>query len=118
MKDFTPEERAKVAARAAGLIEEQLTLRDLRQAQHLTQERLAKLMGVEQENVSRLERRTDLLLSTLSGYVTAMGGRLRLIAEFPTRRPVAIVLGDITGKGARKPRQRGRRVKGQAPADE
>ncbi len=44
MKDFTPQERAKVAARTAELVEEELTLRDLRQAQHLTQERMAELM--------------------------------------------------------------------------
>jgi hypothetical protein len=50
-----------------------------------TQERMAELMGVEQENVSRLERRADLLLSTLSSYVAAMGGKLRLVAEFPCR---------------------------------
>lgn len=107
MKDFTPQERAAVAACKAELVEEELTLRDLRQAQSLTQERMAELMGVEQENVSRLERRADLLLSTLSSYVTAIGGRLRLIAEFPNRQPVAIALADITGERA-KPRRRNR----------
>jgi predicted DNA-binding protein (UPF0251 family) len=117
-KNFTPEERAKVAARTAELIEEELTLRDLRQAQHLTQERMAELMGVEQENVSRLERRADLLLSTLMSYVAAMGGKLRLVAEFPNRRPVAIVLADITGKDPLKPRHCGHRVKEPAPGDE
>jgi len=117
-KDFTPEERAKVAARTAELIAEELTLRDLRQAQHLTQERIAELMGVEQENVSRLERRADLLLSTLSSYVAAMGGKLRLIAEFPNRQPVAIALADIIDKAAVKPRRRNRDVKEQAPDGE
>src|ERR1035438_7395964 len=97
MRDFTPEERAQVALHTDELIEEEMTLRDLRQARHLTQDRLAELMGVEQENVSRLERRADLLLSTLASYVAAMGGRLRLVAEFPNRRPVAIALADITG---------------------
>jgi DNA-binding XRE family transcriptional regulator len=113
-KDFTPEERAQVAARTATLIEEELTLRDLRQAQRLTQERMAELMGVEQENVSRLERRADLLLSTLSSYVAAMGGKLRLVAEFPDRHPVAIALADITGNDAHKPRARGHRAKDRA----
>ena len=108
MQDFTLEERAKVAARTAELIEEELTLRDLRQARRLTQERMAALMGVEQENVSRLERRADLLLSTLSSYVAAMGGTLRLVAEFPDRRPVAIALADIAGAGKLKPVRRGR----------
>jgi len=95
MSDFTPAQRAKVEARAAALITQQATLRDLRQAKNLTQERMAQLVGVEQENISRLERRADLLLSTLSSYVGAMGGKLRLIAEFPDRQPVAIVLSDI-----------------------
>jgi DNA-binding XRE family transcriptional regulator len=108
MKDFSPERRAKIAARTAELVEQELTLRDLRLAEHLTQERMAELMGVEQEAVSRLERRADLLLSTLSSYVAAMGGKLRLVAEFPDRRPVAIALGDISGAGAVKPLRRGR----------
>jgi hypothetical protein len=108
-KDFTPEDRAYVAARTAELIEEELTLRDLRRAHRLTQERMAELMGVEQENVSRLERRADLLLSTLSSYVAAMGGKLRLVAEFPNRRPMAIALGDITEAAQAKPNRRGRR---------
>ncbi len=107
MKDFTPKERAKVKARTATLIERELTLRDLRQAEQLTQERMAELLGVEQENVSRLERRADLLLSTLSGYVAAMGGRLRLIAEFPNRKPVVIALGDIAGGEPLKSSRRG-----------
>ncbi len=47
--------------------------------------------------ISRLERRADLLLSTLSSTVSAMGGKLRLMDEFPDRQPVAIALGDITG---------------------
>jgi DNA-binding XRE family transcriptional regulator len=107
-KDFTPEERAQVAARTAELVEEELTLRDLRQARHLTQERMAELMGVEQENVSRLERRADLLLSTLGSYVAAMGGKLRLVAEFPNRHPVSIALADITGAAPLKPTRRSR----------
>jgi DNA-binding XRE family transcriptional regulator len=115
-KDFTPEERAQVEARTALLIEEELTLRDLRQAQHLTQERMAELMGVRQENISRLERRADLLLSTLSSYVAAMGGKLRLMAEFPDRHPVAIALADITGEEPFKPRRGSRGAKEQAPA--
>src|SRR5271154_1686383 len=116
LKKLTRERRARIEARTKELIEDELTLRDLRQAQHLTQERMAELMGVEQENVSRLERRADLLLSTLSSYVAAMGGKLRLIAEFPNRHPVAIALGDITGEDKPTPRQRGRREGAPVPA--
>src|SRR5215475_1685452 len=78
---FTPEQRARVDARAQELIEEELTLRDLRQAHHLTQERLAELLGVEQENVSRIERRADLLLSTLASYVGSCTQGLRIIVQ-------------------------------------
>jgi DNA-binding XRE family transcriptional regulator len=110
---FTPEQRARVEARAQTLIAEALTLRDLRHARQLTQERLAELLGVEQENVSRLERRADLLLSTLASYVTAMGGTLRLVAEFPDRPPVTVVLGDLGASTPVKPR-RGRGTKAQS----
>jgi DNA-binding XRE family transcriptional regulator len=111
MKRFTREQRAQVEARTAQLIDEELTLRDSRRAQNLTQEHMAELMGVEQENVPRLERRADLLLSTLSNYVAAMGGKLRLVAEFPNRHPVAIALADITGAAPLKP-QRKKHTKG------
>ena len=90
MQTFTPAQQAKVKARGAALIEQELTLRSLRQAHDLTQERMAALLGVKQENVSRLERRTDLLLSTMASYIEAMGGKLKLVAEFPGQKPVVI----------------------------
>ena len=51
-----------------------MTRRELRRARRLTQLRLAKALGITQHGVSRLEKRTDLLLSTLREYVEAMGG--------------------------------------------
>jgi transcriptional regulator with XRE-family HTH domain len=82
--------RAKVEARAAELIAEEMSLRDLRKARRRTQVRVARELGIKQENVSRIEKRSDLLISTLRGYVEAMGGTLRLVAEFPDRPPVAL----------------------------
>jgi hypothetical protein len=76
--------RAKVDARAAELIAEEMSLRDLRQAHDLTQERMSEVLGIGQEGISRPERRTDLLLSTPRDYINAIGGKLRLIAEFQT----------------------------------
>src|SRR3546814_3028781 len=67
-----------------------MSLQDLRKARKRTQVRVAKELGIKQENVSRIEKRTDLLISTLSGYVEAMGGKLRLVAEFPDRPPVTL----------------------------
>ena len=82
--------REKIEARVADLVAEEMSLRDLRKALKQTQVRVARELGIKQENVSRIEKRADLLISTLNGYVEAMGGRLRLVAEFPDRPPVSL----------------------------
>jgi transcriptional regulator with XRE-family HTH domain len=69
-----------------------LRSQDLRKARRLTQEQMAKSLGIRQDSTSKLEKRTDLLLSTLRGYVEAMGGKLELRAEFPDR-PAVILTG-------------------------
>jgi hypothetical protein len=51
---------------------------------------LAKALGISQDGVSRLEKRSDLLLSTMKKSVEAMGGTLSLVAEFPDRKPVIL----------------------------
>ena len=56
----------------------------------LTQASLAETLGIGQDGVSRLEKRSDLLISTLRGYIEAMGGRLELTAEFPSRPAVSL----------------------------
>lgn len=111
---LSPEREQKIAQRAQMLIEEEMTLRELRKVQQLTQESMAKLLGIEQDSVSRMERRADMLLSTMSSFVNAMGGSLRLIAEFPNRSPVAIRLGDLQESGVQQPTRTIRRKKGQA----
>ncbi len=90
IKKLSPAQRKKVEARAAQLIAEEMTLRELRRARKLTQVRIAKKLGITQDSVSRLEKRSDLLLSTLRKTVEAMGGNLSLIAEFPDRDPVSL----------------------------
>jgi DNA-binding XRE family transcriptional regulator len=90
MKQLSPAQRKKVKARAAELIAEEMTLRELRHARKLTQVRMAKTLGVTQDSISRLEKRSDLLLSTLRKTVEAMGGNLSLVAEFPDRAPVVL----------------------------
>jgi hypothetical protein len=84
------ERQAKIRARAAELIAEEMTLKDLRKAREFTQIRMGELLNMRQENVSRLERRADLLVSTLQSYVAAMGGELSLVVEFKDRPPVKI----------------------------
>lgn len=56
----------------------------------MTQEQLAESLQIRQEGVSRLEQRTDLLLSTLQKHVAAMGGELQLIVQFPDRSAVRL----------------------------
>jgi len=90
MKKLTSARRKKVEARAAQLIAQEMSLCDLRKALSLTQERLAARLKVSQDRISRMERRTDLLISTLQRHVAAMGGNLSLVAEFPDREPVIL----------------------------
>lgn len=80
------ERRAVVEHRAAELA----TLKDLRQAMQKTQVDLAAALHIGQDSISRLEKRSDMLLSTLRGYIEAMGGKLELVARFPNRPPVRI----------------------------
>jgi transcriptional regulator with XRE-family HTH domain len=89
-KQLNPARRKKIKARAAALISEERTLQELRHAHKLTQKRMADVLGIGQDSVSRLEQRSDLLISTLRGYVEAMGGRLSLIAAFPNQDPVVL----------------------------
>ena len=81
--NLSPERREKIAERTKQLISEEHALRRMREARGLTQVRIAELMRIRQDSVSRLESRSDLLLSTLKSYVEAMGGSLRLTVEFP-----------------------------------
>jgi len=85
-----PAQRRKVEARAAELMAEEMTLRELRKARKLTQVRIAKTLGIKQDSVSRLEKRSDVLLSTLRKTVEAMGGTLSLVAQFPDRDLVVL----------------------------
>jgi len=104
-------QRKKVAARAAELIAEEMSLRQLRKARKLTQARVAKALGVTQDSVSRLEKRSDLLLSTLRKTVKAMGGEVRFVAEFPDRRPVVLFELASSGQAKRSIRRRRRAEK-------
>ena len=90
IRKLSPAQRKKVEARAVELIAEEMTLRELRRARKLTQVKIAKKLGITQDSVSRLEKRSDLLLSTLRKTVQVMGGNLSLVAEFPDRAPVVL----------------------------
>ena len=95
-----PKARQKrIEARAMELA----TLKDLRQAAQQTQEQLAATLGVRQDTISRLEKRSDMLLSTLRHYVESMGGRLDIVARFPNRPPLLIQHLGADTEAVRKP---------------
>ena len=90
LQDFSETRQKKIREQADRLIADYLTLQDLRKARKLTQVQLAKTLGKKQVTIAQMEKRGDLLLSTLRGYVEAMGGKLNLIVEFPDREPVIL----------------------------
>jgi DNA-binding XRE family transcriptional regulator len=77
------EDRRAIAKRTAELIAEEATLRQIREARERSQAAVAQKLDIKQAAVSKLERRTDMYLSTLRGYIEAMGGKLEIIARFP-----------------------------------
>ena len=86
MKALPPTRSKKIQQRAMELA----TLKDLRKAAEQTQANMAASLGVGQDTISRLEKRSDMLLSTLRHYVDSMGGKLQLVAQFPNRPPIII----------------------------
>jgi transcriptional regulator with XRE-family HTH domain len=95
-KRLTPEQTAKVKEMARALIAEEKSLREIRKTRDMKQAELAAKLGMNQGDLSKFERRTDVYLSSLREYVEAMGGTLELIATFPDTGPVKIAkLGDL-----------------------
>jgi len=90
-------QRAAVEARAAVLIKEELSLRDLRKMLDFTQVDVARRLKKGQDVVSRIEQRDDLLLSTLNDYIHSIGGELELICRFKDRPAVRIASGPTAG---------------------
>ena len=85
--------RAHFDAVLAEIHEHQATLAQVRRAKSLTQSTIANLLGMDQSEVSRLERRSDMLLSTLRSFIQAAGGELQLVATFPNSSPVHLLIG-------------------------
>lgn len=99
INSLSPERRARVEARGRELIREEMTLQALRKQLELTQEGMAERLEIRQANVSKVEKRSDMLISTLRSYVEAMGGTLELVAHMPGRGPVTLegFVGDRAG---------------------
>ena len=81
-KTFTPERRQRINDLKHKLLAD-MPLHELRRARALTQMELAKTLNVNQPAVAKLEQRADIYVSSLRSYIEAVGGRLRIVAEFP-----------------------------------
>jgi transcriptional regulator with XRE-family HTH domain len=79
---MSPQARAEADALTEQMLTE-MPLQELRRARHLSQEQLAEILHVRQATISKLERRTDMYISTLRSYIQAMGGDLEITARFP-----------------------------------
>lgn len=79
---MSPESRARAEAKAKAMMAE-MPLQELRQARGLSQKMLADLLHVQQPSIAKLEKRTDMYISTLRSHIQAMGGELDVIARFP-----------------------------------
>ncbi|MCB1682192.1 MAG: XRE family transcriptional regulator [Rhodospirillales bacterium] len=93
---FSTAEKKKIKARAGKRVKEYRNLQELRKAAGLTQAVVSAELKMPQSNISRLEKNSDILLSTLRDYVEALGGKLSLTVELPDMPPVALTgLGDL-----------------------
>lgn len=92
---MSPAARAEVDARVKRTLKE-MPLTELRNARELTQTNLAAVLGVPQGTISKIEKRTDMYLSTLRSYVEAMGGRLEIRAVFPDGAVVIDTLHELS----------------------
>lgn len=79
---LSPERRAEIARKAQQELRSP-SLNQVREARNLTQTSLAQVLNVNQGAVSKLERRTDMYVSTLRSYLKAMGAELQIKAIFP-----------------------------------
>jgi transcriptional regulator with XRE-family HTH domain len=92
-RKMSPEAQKRVEQKAAAEYQA-LALAELREAQDLTQVQLAKRLGIDQGAISKIEKRTDMYLSTLQDVIRAMGGQLELTASFPTGKVQVLVCRD------------------------
>jgi transcriptional regulator with XRE-family HTH domain len=90
MLNEMPEELRLRVLQRSNEIREELNLREVRRLRKLTQARLSKKLKIGQEGVSRIEKRSDLYISTLRSYVEGLGGKLKLVVELPNRPPVLL----------------------------
>lgn len=82
--------KEKVSARAKEILAEEMSLQELRKAKQQSQQKLAEILHVKQGEISKIEHRTDMYVSTLRDYIEAIGGTLEITATFPNSPPIKI----------------------------
>ena len=98
---MSPEARALAEEKAKELRKE-IDLAQLRQALQLSQQQLAKKMRVNQPEVAKIEKRADMLLSTLASVLRAMGAELKIIASFPDHDIHIQSLGKLANRNGKR----------------
>jgi len=101
---MSPESRTHADAKTLKMIDE-MALNELRQAMGITQERLAKVLRINQAGVSKIESRSDIFVSTLRKAIEAMGGKLEIRAKFPAGEVKIKQFGGLARR-RRQPRRR------------
>jgi len=81
-QQMSPEAQARAEAKSQVMLAE-MPLNELRQARGLSQKMLADVLHVQQPSIAKMEKRTDMYLSTLRSHIEAMGGQLEVVARFP-----------------------------------
>ncbi len=97
---MSKEAQARVEARALEMLAE-MPLQELRQARGLSQKMLADILDVQQPSIAKLEKRTDMYLSTLRSHIEAMGGELEIVARFPDGAVKITNFSELGASGAR-----------------
>ena len=104
------ESQRRIKEMTAAMVAEELNLREVRRLRKLTQARLSKKLKIGHEGVSRIEKRSDLYISTLRSYVEGVGGELTLMVRFPDQPPVF-----LTGLGENKVEKKTRKTEKSKP---
>lgn len=108
MQSLPETRQASIRERSAELIAEQMTLKQFRKAHALTQKKLADRLNIDQARVSKMEQNSDMLLSTLRGYVEAVGGTLDLTVTIGAGTVHILSVGEAAGN-VRAPQETAKR---------
>ena len=112
ISELSPERRQRIERRYRELKQEVESLRELREIAGKAQADVATALKIKQPSVSKIEKQADMYLSTLRGYVEAVGGELELVVKLPRRPALRLQrIGDALGQPSRS-RGRGARPRG------